>query len=137
MKKTIADKADLKNYIIELINNFNKKVIYLNGDLGVGKTTFVQTWLGLEGVVDQINSPSYGLMNIYHNQSGKKFLHADLYRIFDGEELLYLDVESWLDWADLLFIEWPANGVGYLPKADLEITLFFEQNQRYIQSKIC
>lgn len=95
-----------------------KGVVFLEGDLGSGKTTFAQLFLhhlGYEGVV---NSPSYALMNCYE-VGNCAVIHADLYRLLEPEELLYLDVQDWTDMAEIILIEWAQQGQGFLPAPDL------------------
>lgn len=94
-------------------------VIYLHGDLGTGKTTFAQHWLRQMGVDGAIPSPTYNIVNEYAVGTDL-VLHADLYRIVDPEELLYLDVREWNTRAKLVLIEWPEQGKGYIPLPDCE-----------------
>lgn len=106
-------------------------VVYLQGDLGVGKTALVQHWLKYLGVDVPVTSPSYQIVNHYE-ANGKKFIHVDLYRLADVDELLYLDVRDWTEQADLIFIEWPEKGDGYLPAPDVICQLFLTNGKRVL-----
>lgn len=106
-------------------------VVYLQGDLGVGKTALVQHWLKYLGVKVPVTSPSYQIVNHYE-ANGKRFIHADLYRLADADELLYLDVRDWTEQADLIFIEWPEKGDGYLPAPDVICQLFLIEGKRVL-----
>ncbi len=126
----ISHQQALNEFARKLSLLLNQGVVYLYGNLGVGKTTFVKYFLknlGYEGIV---TSPSYGLINIYSVSANKNILHADLYRLVQPEELLYLDVDEWLDMADILLIEWPAKGFGFLPKPDYELEFILKEQQR-------
>jgi len=92
-------------------------VVYLLGDLGAGKTTFTQMLLKACGVREHIKSPTYTLYETY--QIGDmSFVHMDLYRLSDPEELFFLGIEDLLDDRRIVVIEWPEKGRGVLPQAD-------------------
>lgn len=111
---------------------FKKGVVFLSGDLGSGKTTFVQFFLKYWGYKGVVNSPSYALMN-YYEVDACTIIHADLYRLLDDEELLYLDVHDWVDMAAIIFIEWAEQGEKYLPPADLICRFTLSDEGRTLQ----
>ena len=93
-------------------------VVYLEGDLGAGKSTFVRALLGARGVGERIKSPTYSLIETYA-VAGNSAHHLDLYRIANADELEWLGLPDLLDANSLLLIEWPERGSGALPPADL------------------
>jgi tRNA threonylcarbamoyladenosine biosynthesis protein TsaE len=95
-------------------------VIFLEGDLGAGKTTFARAFLHALGYPGYVKSPSYGLLESYH-AGGKAILHLDLYRIEDPEELDYLAIRDLYDAETVLLVEWPERGLDHLPAADMEL----------------
>ncbi len=97
-------------------------VIYLQGDLGTGKTSFARALLQTLGVTGRIKSPTYSLLESYTLPWGTAW-HLDLYRIADPEELEWLGLDALDESAALVLIEWPERGSGALPKADLLICL--------------
>ncbi|MFP4154630.1 MAG: tRNA (adenosine(37)-N6)-threonylcarbamoyltransferase complex ATPase subunit type 1 TsaE [Halothiobacillaceae bacterium] len=95
--------------------------IHLEGTLGAGKSTLVRALLRARGVSGAIRSPTYTLVEPYE-VDGRPWLHLDLYRLADPEEVHYLGV---LDEAGsaLLLVEWPCRGRGVLPAPDLVVRL--------------
>ncbi len=104
-------------------------VLYLQGELGAGKTTFVRgllTALGHRGIV---RSPTYTLIEPYQ-LAHHALIHCDLYRLRDPEELDFIGLRDFADQQTLWLIEWPEKGAGYLPAADLLLALFHQVNGR-------
>jgi tRNA threonylcarbamoyladenosine biosynthesis protein TsaE len=97
-------------------------VVYLQGDLGVGKTTLVRFVLNALGYTQHVKSPTYTIVEPYDIKVLKIF-HFDLYRLTDPEELEYLGVQDYFAPDSICFIEWPDKGKGWLPSADITIEL--------------
>jgi len=97
-------------------------VVYLSGDLGVGKTTLVRGLLRAMGHEGRVKSPSYGLVESYELE-GLTVHHLDLYRLADPEEIEYLGIADLLDERSLLLVEWAEKGTGFLPPASLGIDI--------------
>ena len=96
-------------------------VIYLIGDLGVGKTTLAQNFIKYFGFV-RVKSPTYTLVETYQNEN-IDIHHFDCYRLTDPEELEYIGIREYLKPKSLQLIEWPELGKGALEKADISIKL--------------
>jgi tRNA threonylcarbamoyladenosine biosynthesis protein TsaE len=97
-------------------------VVYLTGDLGAGKTTLARGFLHALGVPGIVHSPSYNLMDVYETQAGP-VVHLDLYRMRDPSELEPLGLRDEARPGVLWLVEWPQRGEGWLPPADVVITL--------------
>lgn len=97
-------------------------VVYLTGDLGAGKTTLARGFLHALGVAGIVHSPSYNLMDVYETKAGP-VVHLDLYRMRDPSELEPLGLRDEARPGVLWLVEWPQRGEGWLPPADVVITL--------------
>lgn len=87
--------------------------IFLDGDLGAGKTTLVQALAKYLGVSENVTSPTFSLMNVYPGLQNAlhilKLVHLDLYRLKKGNELFYIGLEQEFSANALVLIEWPTQ----------------------------
>lgn len=97
-------------------------MICLQGDLGAGKTTFVQGFAQGWGSVDAVSSPTFIIVNMYRRADQSQLFHMDAYRLDSTPEAEELDLDSML--ADgALIIEWPERLPGLIPAERLWIQL--------------
>lgn len=96
-------------------------VISLSGDLGAGKTAFVQGIAAASGVEDRVTSPSF---TIVHEYDGRyPLIHLDVYRLDSFQEVLDLGFEEFLDPDAIVLIEWGEAIFPLLPRRHLEVEL--------------
>jgi tRNA threonylcarbamoyladenosine biosynthesis protein TsaE len=136
MKITLLNEQETELLGAELWRILPKHcLVFLNGGLGAGKTTLTRGVLRAAGHKAAVKSPTYTLVEEYDLPSGK-FFHFDLYRLKDPEELEWIGMSDYLAQQTPCFIEWPELGKGYLPPADIELTLTPEGSGRSISIDI-
>jgi tRNA threonylcarbamoyladenosine biosynthesis protein TsaE len=104
-------------------------IIFLNGELGAGKTTLVRGYLQALGYEGAVKSPTYTLIEPYEI-AGRRLLHLDIYRLGDPLELEALAIRDELDPDNTLLVEWPERAQGYLGEPDIEINLLYNGDAR-------
>src|SRR3954470_8742391 len=87
----------------------------LHGDMGVGKTTFVQGLAEGLGVREHVTSPTFAIYTVYEGR-GRKLVHLDAYRLDQEAQLDSLLLEEFLVSPFVLAVEWPEKTGGWLPK---------------------
>lgn len=107
-------------------------VLYLEGDLGAGKTSFARGLLRALGEQAPVRSPTYGLIAEYVVSAGR-VVHLDLYRLQDPEEMEQLGLRDLVGDARLWLVEWAGRGAGWLPPADAQVDLVVRGTGREVQ----
>ena len=104
------------------------RVIALSGELGAGKTTFIQAMCRILGVPGGVTSPTFALINEYFTPDEQSIYHFDLYRIEDPEELLDVGYEEYFYSGSRCFIEWPEKAEQLIPEDALRAVMIVHQN---------
>jgi tRNA threonylcarbamoyladenosine biosynthesis protein TsaE len=98
-------------------------LILLAGDLGAGKTAFVQGFGQALGVTEPITSPTFALAQRYDGTHGRVVHHLDVYRLEQLHEVLDLDIAELLDGGGTVLVEWGDAVTPALPSDYLEVSL--------------
>ena len=105
-------------------------VLCLAGDLGSGKTTFVQGIAAGWGSLDPVSSPSFVLVNVYRGGDGKQLYHLDAYRLNNALQAADLDLDAMLESGPLV-VEWADRIQEALPAENLMANfVWIDENQR-------
>ena len=110
-------------------------LVFLEGQLGAGKTTLVRGLLRSLGHTGSVKSPTYTLLEPYE-VAGRNIYHFDLYRIGDSEELDFIGIDELLDADALKLIEWAEKGAARLPAPDVTIRLSLEGEGRHVEVSV-
>ncbi len=92
----------------------SRSLVTFEGELGAGKTTFIQAIARGLGVEAPATSPTYALVHRYHGRRGPVF-HLDCYRLRTSDEAADLDWEGLLGEGDVVLVEWPERAGAWLP----------------------
>ena len=136
-KLTLSSLEDTKKLGQELAKEILKRkgeaafVVFLDGDLGTGKTTLVKEIIFALGLKEKVKSPTFTIIEPYE-LNNENIYHVDLYRIIDPTELEIIGLREYLNESNaIIFIEWPEKSYGYLKKFDLKISLkHLSENER-------
>ena len=125
MKKCIIESvSDIPEVAEFFVRETNTATIFaFYGEMGVGKTTFIKEVYNVLGVIDEVTSPTFALINEYITQNNTQLYHFDLYRIHSIEEALQIGVEDYLESGCVCMIEWPEIIEPLLPEDTCRVHL--------------
>ena len=131
---SIHDLKDVSVYLLNLLNS--SSVVVLEGEMGAGKTTFVQETLKAMGIEELNGSPTYSLINQYKSLFFGDVFHLDLYRLKSLEEVFDIGIEDILYQNAISFIEWQEIMQELLPDNTIWVYIrITENNNRIITIK--
>ena len=102
----------------------------LYGDLGVGKTTFVQGLAQGFGVTGRVTSPTFAIYSVHHG-AARKLIHLDAYRLENERQIDALLLDDFLIKPYCLAVEWPEKIAAWLPAETWHLQLSIEDGDRH------
>ncbi|MFY0481225.1 tRNA (adenosine(37)-N6)-threonylcarbamoyltransferase complex ATPase subunit type 1 TsaE [Flavobacterium sp. PLA-1-15] len=118
----------------EVLKQNPQKVILFNGDMGVGKTTFIKALSKALGVKDATSSPTFSLVNEYEAENGKLVYHFDVYRLKNEAEAYDIGIDEYLYSDEWCFIEWAEKIPSLIPQQHsvIDIKLLSNGNRKLV-----
>ena len=127
--ETMAAGRELAKEILG-IQSDRSIIIFLEGELGAGKTTFTKGILKGFDYQELVKSPTYNLVEIHETKNHKVF-HFDLYRISEPIELEEIGIEEYLkELGSVSIFEWPKNGEAVLPSPDFHVQISYKDTNQ-------
>ncbi len=116
---TIDDLPEVATQIIAMGKDF--PIWSFEGEMGAGKTTLIKQ-IGAElGIVDEVNSPTFSLVNEYMDDQDETYYHFDFYRLKSEAEASDIGVEEYFDSGNYCFVEWAEKIPTLIPENILRI----------------
>lgn len=124
MKILISNEADIERGAREFLDAVgSRRHIAFHAPMGAGKTTFTSAICRVLGVEDDVNSPTFSIINEYRDAGGAPVFHFDFYRIDSPAQALDLGLDEYFDSDALCLMEWPENVDGFLPDDTLDVSI--------------
>ena len=108
--------AEINEVAQKIINQNPHKVILFNGEMGVGKTTFIKELAKVLGVNEPTSSPTFSLVNEYQTNDNQLVYHFDVYRLKHESEALDMGIDEYLYSGNWCFIEWAEKIPNLIPQ---------------------
>jgi tRNA threonylcarbamoyladenosine biosynthesis protein TsaE len=128
MELVVNSEKELDKAVEELLAMAgDRRIMVFSGEIGAGKTTFIQAICRYFSVQEQVTSPTFALINeyTYASEAGQEayIYHMDLYRLKNIDEALNIGLEDYLYTGEYCFIEWPAIIEDLLPEDIVRINI--------------
>ena len=133
----IDELGQVADYLISLRNESD--IIAFYGPMGAGKTTLIKNLCHKMGVTDEVNSPTFAIVNEYVTVEGESVYHFDFYRIKKLEEVFDIGYDNYFYSGNLCLLEWPEMIDPLMPDRFIrvEIALGETDDRRKISVSIC
>lgn len=130
--RLISSREEMLSFAKELLPSLSKgTILALSGPLGAGKTTFVQGLAKALQIEEEVQSPTFSLMQTY-----PKLTHFDLYRLKTAEDFLSLGFDEYLDQDQICAIEWPEKIASFLPKTAIWLSFEYQGEKRIVSQRL-
>ncbi len=123
MEITIKSTDDIDRAAQQFVDAMQGRTVYaLHGNMGAGKTTLTKAVCKALGVTDEVNSPTFAIINEYAASDGAIY-HFDFYRVNDLREAVDIGCEEYFYSGRPCFIEWPELVEPLLPEGTVTVTV--------------
>jgi tRNA threonylcarbamoyladenosine biosynthesis protein TsaE len=130
--KTLGELPKVASEIIKWVEN--EQICLVDGQMGAGKTTLIKAICEQLGVIDNVSSPTFSIVNEYLTHLGKSIYHFDFYRLKSEREAWDMGIEEYFDSGNLCFLEWSSQIPSFIPARHLHIQIHIvAENQRVIK----
>ena len=134
MKLIMTSLNDLEECAKDLLTQCNDlRVFAFYGEMGAGKTTLIKELCKSLQVIDQVNSPTFSIINEYETLDNNIIYHADFYRIKDEQEAVNIGFMDYLDSGSYCFIEWAEKINNLLPQDTVKVQIFVTSEGREVK----
>lgn len=127
--KSLGDLPEVAEQIIESAKG--KEIVAFYGAMGAGKTTLIREIAEQLGVVDNVTSPTFSLVNQYMTNDGEQIFHFDFYRIEKIEEAYDFGYEEYFFSGNLCLVEWPEKIEELLPEDTLIVKIELDSTHHH------
>ncbi|MDH5397789.1 MAG: tRNA (adenosine(37)-N6)-threonylcarbamoyltransferase complex ATPase subunit type 1 TsaE [Cyclobacteriaceae bacterium] len=121
VKASLSELSEVSQRIIREGEGVN--IWLFKGNMGAGKTTLIKEIVYQMGSADNVNSPTFSIMNEYLLEEGQSVYHFDFYRMEDESEALDIGLEDFFYSGNLCLVEWPEKITNLIPEKYLEIEI--------------
>ncbi|MCR5039675.1 MAG: tRNA (adenosine(37)-N6)-threonylcarbamoyltransferase complex ATPase subunit type 1 TsaE [Bacteroidales bacterium] len=118
---SVEQLSEVSDYLLSLRNEAD--IIAFYGAMGAGKTTLIKNLCHKMGVTDEVNSPTFAIVNEYVTEEGESVYHFDFYRIKKIEEAYDIGFENYFDSGNLCLIEWPEMIEPLMPEKYIRVDI--------------
>ncbi len=134
--KSVEQLSEVSDYLISMRNEAD--IIAFYGAMGAGKTTLIKNLCHRMGVTDEVNSPTFAIVNEYVTEEGESVYHFDFYRIKKIEEAYDIGFENYFDSGNLCLIEWPEMIESLMPEKYIRVEILHgaNDNEREIRCEL-
>ena len=122
------DLADIDKVAHTFLSQNTQKIVLLNGEMGAGKTTFINAIAKALGVNETTSSPTFSLVNEYQTLDNETIYHFDFYRLKDEIEALDFGVEDYFYSGHWCLVEWGTQIPNLIPEQHTVVTLTINSN---------
>ena len=119
--KGVEHLSEVSDYLLSMRDEAD--IIAFYGAMGAGKTTLIKNLCHRMGVTDEVNSPTFAIVNEYVTEEGESVYHFDFYRIKKIEEAYDIGFENYFDSGNLCLIEWPEMIEPLMPEKYIRVEI--------------